>query len=92
MRGSTRSPTTSFFKSEEEYRQALRSNAFTKGEITKTLGVPEDRIMGTFRADPCFAVKISRYRDRISGTPGSPDVFGAQQQMKIERMRVPIYR
>ncbi len=81
-----------FFKSEEEYRQALRSNAFTKGAIAKTLGVPEDRIMGTFRADPCFAVKISRYRDRISGTPGSPDVFGAQQHMKIERMRVPIYR
>jgi hypothetical protein len=27
----------------------------------------------------------------ISGTPGSPDGFGAQQQMRIEMMKIPIY-
>jgi hypothetical protein len=80
-----------FFKSEKEYRQALDSNAFTKRSIAKILGVPEKQIIGTFRADPCYAIKISRYREMISGAPGSPDGFGAQQHMKIELMQIPIY-
>lgn len=80
-----------FFKSEKEYKQALDSNAFTKRSVAGILGVPEEQIIGTFRADPCYAVKISRYREMISGVPGSPDGFGAQQHMKIELMQVPIY-
>jgi hypothetical protein len=80
-----------FFKSEKEYKQALDSNAFTKNSIARILNVPEEQIIGTFRADPCYAIKISRYREIISGVPGSPDGFGAQQHMKIELMQVPIY-
>jgi hypothetical protein len=80
-----------FFRSEKEYRQALDSNAFTKRSVAGILGVSEEQIIGTFRADPCYAIKISRYREMISGVPGSPDGFGAQQHMKIELMQLPIY-
>jgi hypothetical protein len=80
-----------FFKSEDEYRQALDSNAFTKKSIAQTLGIPEGDMIGTYKVDLCYAIKISRYREVISGVPGSPDGFGAQQHMKIELMEIPIY-
>jgi hypothetical protein len=80
-----------FFKDERSYRQALASNVFTKRSMTKILNIPEAHIIGTYRADPCHAIKISRFREMISGTPGSPDGFGAQQHMRIERITIPVY-
>jgi len=80
-----------FFKTKEDYRQALASNLFTSKSIAGILGVPEQHILGTYRADPCHAIKISRYREMISGTPGSPDGFGAQQHMRIEMMKIPVF-
>jgi hypothetical protein len=80
-----------FFKDELSYRQALASNVFTKGSMARILNVPEAHMIGAYRADPCHAIKISRFREMISGTPGSPDGFGAQQHMRVERIMVPIY-
>ncbi len=80
-----------FFKDEPSYRQALASNIFTKRSMAKILNIPETHIIGTYRADPCHAIKISRFREMISGTPGSPDGFGAQQHMRVERIILPIY-
>ncbi|HNS15588.1 MAG TPA: DUF4387 family protein [Syntrophorhabdaceae bacterium] len=80
-----------FFKDERSYRQALASNVFTKRSVAKILNIPEAHIIGTYRADPCHAIKISRFREMISGTPGSPDGFGAQQHMRIERITIPVY-
>lgn len=79
-----------FFKSENDYHAALNSNAFTTEEMAKTLNVPIELFIGTYYVDTCNAIKISRYREKISGTPGSRDVFGAQQQANIENMQIPI--
>lgn len=81
-----------FFKNEEYYRLALVSNMFIKDKIAEILAVPKEHIKGTYRSDSCYAIKISRYREMIAGTPGSPDVFGAQQHMKIEKMNIPVYK
>lgn len=80
-----------FFKTEDYYQMALASNLFTRKSVADILGVPEKHIIGTYRADPCYAIKISRYREMISGTPGSPDGFGAQQQMRIESLNIPVF-
>lgn len=80
-----------FFKTEEDYRQALESNMFTQEAVAKILGVPEEHIIGTYYCDPCYAIKVARYREMIAGTPGSPDTFGAQQQMRLEMVKIPIY-
>ncbi len=79
-----------FFTSLHDYRAALKSNAFSKESIAKILGVPKSLIIGTFQVDTCNAIKISRYREKISGTSGSRDVFGSQQQLKIEQMVIPL--
>jgi hypothetical protein len=79
------------FTSPENYEAALWSNAFCPRAVAETLGLPPERIVGTFFVDSCNAIKISVDRPNISASPDEHDVFGAQQQSAIERMRVPIY-
>ncbi|MBN2126125.1 MAG: DUF4387 family protein [Deltaproteobacteria bacterium] len=80
-----------FFNTDEDYAGAIDSNAFVKEEISRVLGIPLDRMIGSYRADPCNAIKISAERATISGTPGDRDVFGAQQHMRLASMKVPIF-
>jgi hypothetical protein len=80
------------FNTEEDYQAALRSNAFTKDNIAKVLEVKPEEMLGCYYLDAALAIKISRYRRKISGAHQSRDVFGAQQQMKLVMMQVPIYK
>jgi hypothetical protein len=80
-----------YFNTDEDYRQALVSNAFEREEIARTLQIPLDLMIGSFRADSCKAIKVSASRAMPSGTPGDRDVFGAQQHVKLISMKVPIY-
>jgi hypothetical protein len=80
-----------YFNTEKEYRQALDSNAFEEKAIAGTLQIPLNRMIGSFRADACHAIKISVDRALVSGTPGERDVFGAQQHAKLLSFLVPIY-
>ncbi len=79
------------FTSAENYEAALRSNAFCARAVAGTLGLPVERIVGTFFVDSCNAIKISVDRPNISASPDEHDVFGAQQQSAIERMSVPVH-
>jgi len=80
-----------YFHSEDEYRQALGSGVFEKRRIARILQIPLERMVGSFRAEACHAIKITAHRAILSGTPGDRDVFGAQQHMKLVSMRVPIF-
>jgi hypothetical protein len=80
-----------FFTSGESYEAALYSNAFTRDAIAGTLGVPLERVIGTFFVDSCNAIKISIDRPNISASMDERDVFGAQQKTAIEGMDIPIY-
>ena len=79
------------FTSGENYEAALRSNVFSKDNIAKVLGVPAERVVGTFFVDTCNAIKISIDRPNISASPDERDVFGAQQQAAVEHLSIPIY-
>jgi hypothetical protein len=79
------------FTSGENYEAALRSNVFSKNSVAKILGLPEERVVGTFFVDTCNAIKISIDRLNISASVDERDVFGAQQQAAIERLSIPIY-
>jgi Domain of unknown function (DUF4387) len=79
------------FTSGENYEAALRSNAFSKHNVAKTLGLAVDRVVGTFFVDTCNAIKISIDRPNISASVDERDVFGAQQQAVIECLSIPIY-
>jgi hypothetical protein len=80
-----------FFNSEEDYQLALRSNAFTREAMARTLGISVADMIGCYGADNCQAIKISTYRPLISGSPGDRDVFGAQQQLPLLLMNIPIF-
>jgi hypothetical protein len=79
------------FNSPEAYRAGLRSNVFVKSNVAKILGLPPERIVGTFFVDTCNAIKISIDRPNISASLDERDVFGAQQQSVLELLSIPIY-
>ena len=80
------------FTSGENYEAALHSSVFSKDNIAEILGLPPERVIGTFFVDSCNAIKISIDRPNISASVDERDVFGSQQQAAIEHMNIPIYR
>ena len=79
------------FTSGENYEAALHSNVFTSGNVAKILSLRPERVVGTYFVDSCNAIKISVDRPNISASMDEHDVFGAQQQVAIEQLSVPIY-
>lgn len=79
------------FNSPANYEAALRSNVFHKENVARILGLPPERVVGTFFVDSCNAIKISIDRPNISASADERDVFGAQQQSAIERLTIPLY-
>lgn len=80
-----------FFTTREDYEAALNSNLFTVDSVARIFDIPLERIIGTYRADDCYAVKISIHREVGSGAPGDRDIFGAQQHMRLMRLSVPVF-
>jgi hypothetical protein len=79
------------FNSPANYEAALRSNVFHKENVARILGIPAERVVGTFFVDSCNAIKISVDRPNISASADERDVFGAQQQSAIERLTISLY-
>src|SRR6202012_3919147 len=77
------------FTSGENYEIALSSNLFTRESVARILGLPLDRVVGSFFVDTCNAIKVTIDRPNISASPDERDVFGAQQQSAIENLSVP---
>ncbi|MDM0018779.1 DUF4387 family protein [Variovorax saccharolyticus] len=79
------------FNSAADYEAALRSNLFHKESVAKILHVDAERVVGSFFVDSCNAIKISIDRPNISASADERDVFGAQQQSKIEGLGIPVH-
>ncbi|MBT1517184.1 DUF4387 family protein, partial [Bradyrhizobium sp. SRL28] len=79
------------FTSGENYEAALHANVFTRCNIAGILGLPPERVVGSYFFDSCNAIKISIDRPNISASMDERDVFGAQQQVAIEQLGIPIY-
>jgi uncharacterized protein DUF4387/acyclic terpene utilization AtuA family protein len=79
------------FTSAENFEAALRSNVFHGDNVARILGLPPERVVGTFFVDSCNAIKISIDRPNISASVDERDVFGAQQQSAIERLSIPVH-
>jgi hypothetical protein len=80
-----------FFTTRKDYEAALNSNLFTTESMARVLDVPLERIVGTYRSDDCYAVKISVHREMVSGSPGDRDIFGAQQHVRLLRLDIPVF-
>jgi Domain of unknown function (DUF4387)/Acyclic terpene utilisation family protein AtuA len=80
-----------FFNTESDYLTALESNLFLKDRMADILEISPDQVIGTYRADECYAIKISVHRSLVSGSLGDRDVFGAQQHAKLLRLNLPVF-
>jgi hypothetical protein len=72
------------------YERAVRSGAITRAAVARLYGIPEARISDFVTFDPACAIKFTLYRNRPSGSPGDPDIFGAQQYAPLLDLEVPI--
>jgi len=78
------------FRTKEDYQLVRRSGVLTRAAICKLYGLRQDRITDFDEFDPALAIKFTILRDRPSGSPGDPDIFGAQQYAPLMDIEVPI--
>lgn len=79
------------FHSSADYEAALHSNLFHKAQVARLLGLAAEHVVGSFFVDSCNAIKITIDRPKLSASPDEHDVFGAQQQSRLEALCVPVY-
>jgi len=78
------------FREKENYELVKKSGALTKATIAKLYNIPEERISDFLEFDPAYAIKFTIYRERYSGNPGDPDIFGCQQYPPLLDIEVPL--
>ena len=77
------------FRDRETYEAVRRSRVLTRQTVARLYNIPDSRISDFVEFDPAFAIKFTIYRDRPSGSPGDPDIFGAQQYAPLLDIEVP---
>jgi hypothetical protein len=77
------------FTERATYERVKRARVITRESICKLYGLAPERIADFVEFDPGNAIKFTIYRLRPSGSPGDPDIFGAQQYAPLLDIDVP---
>lgn len=77
------------FSTRQDYERVRNSGALTRASVAALYGIDEARISDFVEFDPAFAIKFTIYRPRPSGSPGDPDIFGAQQYAPLMSVNIP---
>ena len=77
------------FTSKANYERVKRAKVLTRASVCALYRIPESRIADFVEFDPGNAIKFTIYRERPSGSPGDPDIFGAQQYAPLLDIEVP---
>lgn len=67
------------FRDRRTYDAVRRSGALSRDAVLALYHLPESRLTDFVEFDPAYAIKFTISRLRPSGSPGDPDIFGAQQ-------------
>lgn len=78
------------FRERGTYERVKRARVLTRESVMKLYGIPATRIADFVEFDPGNAIKFTIYRLRPSGSPGDPDIFGAQQYAPLLDIDVPV--
>jgi hypothetical protein len=78
------------FREPKTYRMVKSSGVLSRETICRLYSVPPERISDFVAYDPALAIKFTLYRERPSGSPGDPDIFGAQQYAPLLDLPVPV--
>jgi uncharacterized protein DUF4387 len=77
------------FADRSTYERVKRAKVLTRDSVCALYRIPESRIADFVEFDPGNAIKFTIYRLRPSGSPGDPDIFGAQQYAPLLDVEVP---
>ena len=72
------------------YQRVKQARVLTRETIAKLYGIVPERIADFVEFDPANAIKFTIYRVQPSGSPGDPDIFGAQQYAPLLDIDVPV--
>jgi hypothetical protein len=78
------------FREKATYERVKRSGVLTRDSVCRLYRIPPARISDFVLFDPGNAIKFTIYRQRPSGSPGDPDIFGAQQYAPLLDIEVPV--
>ena len=78
------------FRERDTYEQVKRSGVLSREKMAKLYRIAPERITDFVEYDPAYAIKFTILRDRPSGSPGDPDIFGAQQYAPLLDIEVPM--
>jgi hypothetical protein len=77
------------FSDRASYERVRDARVLTRDTIAALYGIPHARIADFVEFDPGNAIKFTLYRTEPSGSPGDPDIFGAQQYAPLLDIEVP---
>jgi hypothetical protein len=78
------------FRERQVYEMVKRAQVLTRARMARLYGISENRITDFVHYDPANAIKFTILRERPSGSPGDPDIFGAQQYAPLLDIEVPV--
>ena len=78
------------FRERDAYERVKRARVITRDTVAKLYCLAPERIVDFVEFDPANAIKFTIYRSRPSGSPGDPDIFGAQQYAPLLDIEVPV--
>ena len=71
------------------YERVKRAGVLTRESVCRLYRIAPERIADFVEFDPGNAIKFTIYRLRPSGSPGDPDIFGAQQYAPLLELAIP---
>ena len=77
------------FTDKGTYERVKRAKVLTRESVCALYRIAPSRIADFVEFDPGNAIKFTIYRLRPSGSPGDPDIFGAQQYAPLLDIEVP---
>jgi hypothetical protein len=77
------------FAERASFERVKRARVLTRESVCALYRIPPERIADFVEFDPGNAIKFTIYRTRPSGSPGDPDIFGAQQYAPLLDIDVP---
>ena len=77
------------FTDKAVYERVKRSRVLTRESVLKLYKLAPERLADFVEFDPGNAIKFTIHRRRPSGSPGDPDIFGAQQYAPLLDIDVP---
>ncbi|HTP98907.1 MAG TPA: DUF4387 domain-containing protein [Casimicrobiaceae bacterium] len=77
------------FTDRATYERVKRARVLTRESVCALYRIAPSRIADFVEFDPGNAIKFTIHRLRPSGSPGDPDIFGAQQYAPLLDIEVP---